>query len=217
MVYKGFYKNQMVAVKCFKGLSRTTPPDRKKIFAAKREAFILAKCSHRHILNMIGCSFVDWFVVMEYAVGSLNQALYCTSDINPVYDSLVPDPQDPDFLRPPSLMLIEWTMQILSGLHYLHHLDVLHRDIKTSNIILCHEGRSLVAKVSDFGESTIVGMSSTATNNSTVVKKVIGTRPYMAPEILDLAIANHESRYSKASDIYAFGVLANEVFTGSYD
>lgn len=83
-------------------------------------------------------------------------------------------------------------IDVAEGMAYLHSLSppVIHRDIKPHNVLLTRDGRG---KLCDFG---LVGTRSVTA----------GTPNYMAPELL------HSKPHSSAVDVYAFGVLLNEMF-----
>jgi predicted ATPase len=84
--------------------------------------------------------------------------------------------------------------QVLQALAYLHRRKILHRDLKPNNILV-QDGR---ARILDFGLS--VGVEEAHGR--------AGTLAYMAPEILHMGIGE------VASDLYAFGVIAFEIFSG---
>ncbi|XP_016451088.1 receptor-like serine/threonine-protein kinase At1g78530 isoform X2 [Nicotiana tabacum] len=89
------------------------------------------------------------------------------------------------------------------GLSYLHHdciPHVIHRDIKSSNILLDH---NMEARVSDFGLATL--MEPDKTHVSTLVA---GTFGYLAPEYFDTGKATAKG------DVYSFGVVLLELLTG---
>lgn len=82
--------------------------------------------------------------------------------------------------------------QIAEGMKYIHSKNIIHKDLKPSNILICEDG---TIKISDFGISKLVeeGLDTFTGGN--------GTIPFMAPEL----IRNEE--YNEKVDVYAFGVL----------
>eukprot|EP00268_Persea_americana_P062589 TRINITY_DN8038_c1_g1_i2.p1 TRINITY_DN8038_c1_g1~~TRINITY_DN8038_c1_g1_i2.p1 ORF type:complete len:496 (+),score=84.82 TRINITY_DN8038_c1_g1_i2:643-2130(+) len=101
----------------------------------------------------------------------------------------------------------EARMKILLGtakaLAYLHEgiePKVVHRDIKSGNILIDDE---FDAKVSDFGMAKLLG-----TGKSHITTRVMGTFGYVAPEYANTGLLNEKS------DIYSFGVVLLEAITG---
>ncbi|XP_043706507.1 probable receptor-like protein kinase At2g42960 [Telopea speciosissima] len=101
----------------------------------------------------------------------------------------------------------EARMKVLLGtakaLAYLHEAiepKVVHRDIKSSNILIDDEFN---AKVSDFGLAKLLGAG-----KSHITTRVMGTFGYVAPEYANTGLLNEKS------DIYSFGVLLLEAITG---
>lgn len=92
---------------------------------------------------------------------------------------------------------VKLLIQVLQALAYLHRRGILHRDLKPANVLVNGQGQ---VKVLDFGLSTAVAHA----------KGTAGTLTYMAPEVLQ------GQAVSEASDLYAVGMMAYELFTGRY-
>ncbi len=93
---------------------------------------------------------------------------------------------------------LEVACQLCAGLAAAHKSGVLHRDFKSSNIILCSSPDGIRAVITDFGLACGIEESG----------ELGGTRRYMAPEL------SRGEKTSKASDIYALGVVLYEMVTG---
>jgi predicted ATPase len=94
---------------------------------------------------------------------------------------------------------LELLTQMLQALLYLHRRSVIHRDLKPDNVMVVADA----VKVLDFGLA--VAREHLGETNETV-----GTLAYMAPEVLQGAPA------SEAADLYAVGVIAYELFSGTH-
>ncbi|KAF9448421.1 kinase-like protein [Macrolepiota fuliginosa MF-IS2] len=90
---------------------------------------------------------------------------------------------------------------VASGLQYLHQTNIVHGDLKPSNILIHDDGRPLLC---DFGRSKILTQQGFTT-------KPAGTARYQAPELLEGKIMSPD----KPADVYAFGVTCYEIWTGS--
>lgn len=95
--------------------------------------------------------------------------------------------------------------EIAAALAYLHSQDLLHGDLTGGNILLASSGdadeRGFCAKVADFGLSRTLGSEPVDTGT-------YGTVTHMPPELLTTG------KLSKSADVYAFGVLLWEMYTG---
>ncbi|KAJ9511825.1 hypothetical protein QJQ45_004378 [Haematococcus lacustris] len=103
--------------------------------------------------------------------------------------------------------VLDTALDVAKAMLHLHSLNVLHADLKARNVMLKSggEGRTVVAKVADFGLS--LKMEHMETHISSVFQ---GTMTHMAPEIM------LEGRVSKAADVYAFGITLWELFTAGH-
>ena len=104
-----------------------------------------------------------------------------------------------DFKTIDSVRAIELMESVLSGLNAAHQAGIIHRDIKPENILLSNDGR---IKLSDFGLARTL-------DNRTESKDVLGTVGYMAPELVTGGAA------TKATDVYACGIMLYEMLTGA--
>ncbi len=102
--------------------------------------------------------------------------------------------------RLPEAQVVEYGMQVLSGLGFAHSRNVVHRDIKPSNIMITSHG---LAKIMDFG------IAKSATDlQLTRPGTTMGSVYYMSPEQV------RGGTVDARSDLYSFGVTLYEMFTG---
>lgn len=146
------------------------------------EARLLARLDHPHIVRVYTADIVNetFFIVMEYVEGETLMDRLKNGKKLPVEDAI-------DLLVP-----------ISEAAEYAHRKNILHRDIRPSNILV--EAASGAPKVADFGTSRLLDAVPFA-------KTRIGSPPYMPPEQFD-------GRATYASDVYALGVMAYRIMSG---
>ncbi|KAI3737666.1 hypothetical protein L2E82_27676 [Cichorium intybus] len=184
-VYYGLLRDQEVAIK------RMTETKTKEFMA---EMKVLCKVHHTNLVELIGYAASDdeLFLIYEYAQkGSLRSHLH--------------EPQNKGNPTLSWIMRVQIALDTARGLEYIHEHTkphYVHRDVKTSNILL--DG-AFKAKISDFGLAKLVGR---ANDDEASVTRVVGTYGYLAPEYLRDGLA------TARSDVYAFGVVLFELISG---
>ncbi|KAF5751106.1 receptor-like serine/threonine-protein kinase [Tripterygium wilfordii] len=186
VVYKGFLQDgSVVAVK--KLLNNKGQAE--KEFEVEVEA--IGKVKHKNLVGLIGCCAdgPQRMLVYEYVDnGNLEQWLH--GDVGPV------SPLTWD-------IRMKIAVGTAKGLAYLHEglePKVVHRDVKSSNILL---DKKWNPKVSDFGLAKLLG-----SETSYVATRVMGTFGYVSPEYASTGMLN------EGSDVYSFGILFMEILTG---
>eukprot|EP01135_Chromosphaera_perkinsii_P003564 Nk52_evm22s248 gene=Nk52_evmTU22s248 len=95
-------------------------------------------------------------------------------------------------------LVLDWFMQIVLGLKYIHDLNIIHRDLKTQNVFLT---KNNVVKIGDFG------IAKSLSTDSAYAQTVVGTPYNMSPELCE------DKPYNRKSDIWALGCLLYELCT----
>ncbi|KAK8846489.1 hypothetical protein M9Y10_020512 [Tritrichomonas musculus] len=159
----------------------------------KREISIMINANHPTIIKFIGYSKVDFqeennvTIIMELATnGSLKEVL----------KKIQGNDGPKDYTNTTRQIII---VGVARGMKYLHDRNIIHRDLKTDNILL---DEYFHPHITDFGLSKIIELG-----HSHSQTKFGGTLVYEAPEIL------REEKYDKKVDVYSFGILMYEVLT----
>ncbi|CAH1413955.1 unnamed protein product [Lactuca virosa] len=152
------------------------------------EVEIIGRIHHRYLVSLVGycVSENNRLLVYEYVP---NNTLY--------------------FHLHGSEVVLDWSTRVkvasgaARGIAYLHedcHPRIIHRDIKSSNILL---DKNFEARVSDFGLAKLA-----ADLGTHITTRVMGTFGYMAPEYAS------SGKLTEKSDVYSFGVVLLELITG---
>lgn len=186
VVYRGIFDDgEQVAVKVLKR------DKRHGIHEFLSEVEMLSRLHHKNLVKMLGICTEDHFRCLIYELvpnGSVESHLHGV-------DKIVP---------------LDWSTRMkialgaARGLAYLHEDSnpcVIHRDFKSSNILLEHD---FTPKVSDFG----LARNALNEGNQPISTHVIGTFGYLAPEY---AMTGH---LLVKSDVYSYGVVLLELLTG---
>lgn len=151
----------------------------------KREVAILAGLKHFAILPFVGaCTKPPFCIVTQFmSGGSLFSRLHAK--------------ESADRLSPTQLSII--ALGIAYGMSYLHDQQMVHRDLKSLNILL---------DADDFPKICDFGMARTKSTGSDQMTGGIGTSQWMAPEVLV------SQRYDEKADVYSYGIIMWEMLTG---
>ncbi|XP_068795108.1 mitogen-activated protein kinase kinase kinase 21 isoform X3 [Struthio camelus] len=202
-VYRATWRGREVAVKA----ARQDPDEDITATAesVRQEAKLFSMLKHPNIIALHGVCLREpnLCLVMEFARGgSLNRALAAAAAPGS------PAGAARGGRRIPPHILVNWAVQIARGMLYLHDeaiVPILHRDLKSSNILLLEKMEhddicNKTLKITDFGLAREW--------HRTTKMSAAGTYAWMAPEVIK------SSLFSKGSDIWSYGVLLWELLTG---
>lgn len=180
---------------------RVLPPidDRKLHAVAKRirrEAYVWIQLSHDNILPLEGVTMAKEFGPLPALV-----SLWMEND---TLDDYLKREVGLSWERKLSMV-----RDVAAGLQYLHDKDIVHGDISAPNVLVSGDGRLCLA---DYGLSVILAESGNATFNSCYP----GNVRWMPPEALGVVgeEEDEDDKPTKAWDIYSFGCIMMQVFTG---
>ncbi|KDP31818.1 hypothetical protein JCGZ_12279 [Jatropha curcas] len=179
-VYRGLINGDYAAIKKVNG-------------DVSKEIDLLNKINHFNLIRLSGVCFSDghWYLVYEYATnGPLSDWIYSSNS-------------DGKFLN--WTQRVQIALDVATGLNYLHSFTTpphVHKDIKSSNVLLDSDFRAKIANLA------MARSAEGQEGEFALTRHIIGTKGYMAPEYLENGLV------STKLDVYAFGVLILEIVSG---
>jgi GTPase SAR1 family protein/tRNA A-37 threonylcarbamoyl transferase component Bud32 len=190
IVYEAQWRGQIAAVKVMNSASESAHDAAAKFSEFRREVSFMVGLRHPNIVALLAFSLDPCALVMELVTGG------------DMYSYLHKSPLDAPLDEP---LRLKMAWDIAAGMAYLHSNDLVHRDLKSPNILLASNDpvSVCVAKVSDFGLS--VRQFDAAVRDG--AERSVANPTWLAPETLV------RNEFNQASDVFAFGVMLFELQT----
>jgi len=181
VLYRGSYCGQEVAIKVLKTGEKSSQEEVYREFS--QELSILRKVRHKNIVQLIGAMTTPprLCLVTEFMKGgSVLQFLHKHAPLK-------------------LAQLVKLSSGVALGMDYLHKVNVIHRDLKTANLLM---DENEVVKVADFGVARVK-----CSDGSNMTAET-GTYRWMAPEVISHQYYNHKC------DVFSYGILLWELVSG---
>eukprot|EP01133_Synstelium_polycarpum_P013612 gene13612-16019_t len=188
-IYRATLNSTTVAVKHLDVAGEEAP----RIFSEfRRELHLMSELKHRNVVNLHGFTVRPFTMVLEHIEGG-DLYNFLHSDAGAVLDNDWP-------------MRLRLALDVARGMDFLHSVTppLLHRDLKSPNILLTRTNGRLRAKVGDFGLSSRMFLQAL---RQKLRNFPVGNITWVAPEIL------REDEYTVKSDVFAYGLIMHELMT----